>query len=244
MTFRDRSPQVSPSTTSGVTGARVLLDGVSKRYDQGNRPVIALDQVRLEVEAGEVVAIMGRSGSGKSTLLNIIAGIDVPSDGRVLVAGHDLTQLREVQLTALRRTTIGMVFQFFNLLPTLSVRENVALPALLGGERAGQVWPRVDALLERVELQHRSHGRPHELSGGELQRTALARAVIHRPRLLLADEPTGNLDSRTAEQVLDLLLELAAEGGATVILVTHSAEAASYGHRVLRMRDGRFVGEL
>jgi putative ABC transport system ATP-binding protein len=221
----------------------IRLEHVTKSYPQGDRDVVALDDVCLEVPGGEFVAIMGRSGSGKSTLLNLVAGIDVPTAGRVLVAGRDLTRMSDTALTAMRRTEVGIVFQFFNLLGTLNIRENVALPALLGGEKPARVWPRVDALLDRVELAHRARSRPHELSGGELQRTALARAVIHSPRVVLADEPTGNLDSRTAEQVLVLLRELAGEEGATVLLVTHSAEAATYGDRVLQMRDGRFVGE-
>jgi putative ABC transport system ATP-binding protein len=221
----------------------IQLEHVTKRYPQGARAVVALDDVSLDVPQGEFLAIMGRSGSGKSTLLNLVAGIDVATSGRVLVAGRELTRLSETALTGMRRTDVGIVFQFFNLLATLNVRENVALPALLGGEKAERVWPRVDALLDRVELSHRARSRPHELSGGELQRTALARAVIHAPRVVLADEPTGNLDSRTAEQVLALLRELAGEQGATLLLVTHSAEAASYGDRVLQMRDGRFVGE-
>jgi putative ABC transport system ATP-binding protein len=223
--------------------ACVRLEGVSKRYDQGDRQVLALDDVSLMVPQGEFLAIMGRSGSGKSTLLNLVAGIDVATSGRVIVAGRDLTELGDAELTEMRRRIVGFVFQFFNLLSTLTVRENVALPALLVGERGDLVWQRADALLERVGLTHRSRSRPHELSGGELQRTALARAVMHRPRIVLADEPTGNLDSRTAEQVLGLLRELAAAEGATVLLVTHSAEAASRADRVLQMRDGRFVGE-
>jgi putative ABC transport system ATP-binding protein len=234
--------RLAPETAVDDT-AIIRLDHVSKSYPQGDRNVVALDDVCLDVTRGEFLAIMGRSGSGKSTLLNLVAGIDVPTGGRVFVVGRDLTRMGDTALTAMRRTEVGIVFQFFNLLGTLSIRENVALPALLGGEKAERVWPRVDALLERVELGHRARSRPHELSGGELQRTALARAVIHSPRVLLADEPTGNLDSRTAEQVLGLLRELAGEQGATVLLVTHSAEAASYGDRVLQMRDGRFVGE-
>jgi ABC-type lipoprotein export system ATPase subunit len=242
------SPSEIPRAHAGVAAdtreeSLVSLQEVTKRYEQGDREVFALARVSLEVAAGEFVAIMGRSGSGKSTLLNIVAGIDVPTEGKVVVAGRDLTSLGDAELTAVRRTVVGMVFQFFNLLSTLSVRENVALPALLAGEPLARVGPRTDALLERVGLSHRARSRPHELSGGEMQRTALARAVIHRPRLLLADEPTGNLDSRTAEQVLGLMRELAAAEGATVLLVTHSAEAASYGDRVLQMRDGRFVGE-
>jgi ABC-type lipoprotein export system ATPase subunit len=242
------SPPESPHPRLGATAVSsresiIHLDHVTKSYPQGTRSVVALDDVCFEVPAGEFVAIMGRSGSGKSTLLNLVAGIDVPTSGQVSVAGRDLTRMSEAALTAMRRTEIGMVFQFFNLLSTLNVRENVALPALLAGERAEHVWPRVEALLESVGLAQRAHSRPHELSGGELQRTALARAVIHSPRVLLADEPTGNLDSRTAEQVLGLLRELAGQTGATVLLVTHSAEAASFADRVLQMRDGRFVGE-
>jgi ABC-type lipoprotein export system ATPase subunit len=217
----------------------ICLHHVSKVYPQAGNDVVALDDVSLEVEAGEFLAVMGRSGSGKSTLLNLIAGIDLPTRGRICVAGRDLADLDDTALTRFRRDTIGIVFQFFNLLSTLSVKENVALPSLLAGRREGFVMKETDRLLEQVGLAERAHSRPHALSGGEMQRVAIARALLHRPRVLLADEPTGNLDSRSSAQVLALMRRLASEVGATVLLVTHSREAAAVADRILEMRDGR-----
>ena len=219
----------------------VRLVRVSKEFPLGAERVHAVDDVSLEIPGRQFVAMVGRSGSGKSTLLNLLAGIDHPTSGEIWVAGEELSRLTDDQLTRLRRERLGMVYQFFNLLPTLSVRENVALPALLGGERERDVFPRVDALLDEVAMTHRRDARPHTLSGGEMQRTALARALVHNPTLLLADEPTGNLDSRTAAGVLTLLKSLGERHGATVVLVTHSAEAASVAERIVEMRDGRVV---
>jgi ABC-type lipoprotein export system ATPase subunit len=219
------------------------LVGVSKIYSGPGGDVAALDDVSLEVPRGEFVAVMGRSGSGKSTLLNLIAGIDTPTRGEVWVDGRDLTALAEPALTELRRGTVSLVFQFFNLLAPLDLRENVALPALLAGRRERDALAEADGLLEAVGLSGRARSRPHTLSGGELQRAALARALIHRPRVLLADEPTGNLDSRSAAQVLALMRDLSAAAGATVVLVTHSAEAASAASRVVELRDGRVTAD-
>jgi putative ABC transport system ATP-binding protein len=219
----------------------VQLNDVVKEFTLGGQLVQAVDGVSLEIPNGELVAVVGRSGSGKSTLLNLLAGIDTPTSGEVWIAGKELSRLADDDLTRLRRERLGMVYQFFNLLPTLSVRENVALPALLAGEREREVLARADALLEEVGMSHRKTARPHTLSGGEMQRTALARALIHHPALILADEPTGNLDSRTAEQVLDLLRSLADRHGVTVVLVTHSREAAAIASREIEMRDGRIV---
>jgi putative ABC transport system ATP-binding protein len=227
----------------------VRLSHVSKIYAQAGGecadvpPVVALDDVSLTVPEGEFLAVMGRSGSGKSTLLNLIAGIDVPTRGEIWVDGQNLASMDDDALTALRRRKVGIVFQFFNLLSPLSVRENVALPALLAGEPERVVMREADRLLEQVGLSQRAGSRPHVLSGGEMQRAAIARALIHRPRVLLADEPTGNLDSRSAAQILTLLRDLGAGAGATVLLVTHSREAAAAADRVLEMRDGRFVDE-
>jgi len=215
--------------------------GVGKEYAVGAQQVRAVDGISLDIGVGEFVAIVGRSGSGKSTLLNLLAGIDTPSSGEVWIAGQELSRLSDDALTRLRRERLGMVYQFFNLLPTLSVRENVALPALLAGEKERDVMTRADALLAEVEMSHRKSARPHTLSGGEMQRTALARALIHNPALILADEPTGNLDSRTADQVLDLLRALGAKHGVTVVLVTHSREAAAVSQREIEMRDGRVI---
>jgi putative ABC transport system ATP-binding protein len=219
----------------------ISLRNVRKLYPQPGGDVVALDGIDLDVPRGEFLAVTGRSGSGKSTLLNLIAGIDTPSAGEVWVDGRDLAALDDTALTLLRRTAIGIVFQFFNLLSTLSVRENVALPALLAGSAEGPVMRRADALLEQVGLTQRGRSRPHTLSGGEMQRAAIARALIHHPRVVLADEPTGNLDSRSAAQVLELLRDMAAGEGATVLLVTHSREAAAIADRVLEMSDGRFL---
>ena len=176
-------------------------------------------------------------------MLNLIAGIDTPTSGEVWVAGQALSRLDDDALTAMRRTTVGMVYQFFNLLPTLSARENVALPALLGGAREADVLKRADALLDEVGMSARRDARPHTLSGGEMQRVALARALIHAPAIVLADEPTGNLDTHAAAQVLELLARLAAAHGTTVLIVTHSAEAAAIAGRVIELRDGRVVAD-
>lgn len=239
MTRSNTSSVASPPP--GLTQPAVQLVDVVKEYVVGAQQVRAVDGISLEIGVGEFVAIVGRSGSGKSTLLNLLAGIDVPTSGEVWIAGQELSRLSDDALTRLRRERLGMVYQFFNLLPTLSVRENVALPALLAGEKEREVMVRADALLAEVEMSHRGSARPHTLSGGEMQRTALARALIHNPALILADEPTGNLDSRTADQVLDLLRALGAKHGVTVVLVTHSREAAAISQREIEMRDGRII---
>lgn len=228
-----------PADLAGSSAVRLVE--VVKEFQLGAELVRAVDGISLQVPHGEAVAIVGRSGSGKSTLLNLLAGIDTPTSGQVHIAGQELSRLSDDALTRLRREKLGMVYQFFNLLPTLTVRENVALPALLAGERERDVLARADALLTEVEMSHRAHARPHTLSGGEMQRTALARALIHQPTLILADEPTGNLDSRTADQVLELLRRLGERHGATLILVTHSREAAAIAERVIEMRDGRIL---
>jgi len=216
---------------------------VTRSFHDGATAVYALDRLSLTIEAGTCVAIVGPSGSGKSTLLNLAAGIDTPTSGEVFVAGRSLARLDDDRLTLLRRDRVGMIYQFFNLLPTMTVRENVALPALLAGRDEAAALARADALLVEVGMAHRAHARPHTLSGGEMQRTAIARALIHEPPLVLADEPTGNLDSRTAHQVLELLVRIGRAHGTTVVLVTHSAEAASIASRIVEMRDGRVVDD-
>jgi len=225
---------------SAPTTAVRLVD-VVKEYAAGEQRVRALDGISLDVPAGQFVAIIGRSGSGKSTLLNLLAGIDVPTRGEVWIGERELSRLTDDELTRLRREELGMVYQFFNLLSILSVRENVALPALLAREPREAVFRRADALLAEVSMTQRRDARPHTLSGGEMQRTALARALIHNPRLVLADEPTGNLDSRTAAQVLELLGRLVRQHRATLILVTHSSEAAGLADRIVELNDGRVV---
>jgi len=220
----------------------IALSDVHKVFRQGEAEVRALAGVSLEVAAGEFVAIRGPSGSGKSTLLHLIGGLDVPSAGDIRIDGALLSRLTDDELTVFRRRKIGFVFQFFNLLPTLSAEENVALPLLLDGVRARDARPRALAALEQVGLTHRRRHRPDELSGGEMQRAAVARALVIEPRLILADEPTGNLDTTTGEQILALIRRANAERGCTVVLVTHDPRAATYGTRVITLNDGVVVG--
>jgi putative ABC transport system ATP-binding protein len=214
----------------------VSCRGVRKVY-AGAEPVVALDGVDLEAGGGEFLALTGASGSGKSTLLHLLAGIDRPTEGTIRIGQHELANLSERGLVLYRRRDVGIVFQFFNLLPHLTVQENVELPRRLdGGADAGS---RARALLERVGLLRRAQKHPYELSGGELQRVAIARALVTGARLLLADEPTGNLDSRNGEQVLRLLDEVRRERGVTLILATHSEEAAARAERVVSLVDGK-----
>jgi putative ABC transport system ATP-binding protein len=219
----------------------VRLVHVTRVYGEEAQRVTALDDVTLEVPAGQFVAVIGRSGSGKSTLLNLIAGVERPSAGEIWLDGRELSRLTDDDITRERRRSLGMIYQFFHLLPTLSVRENVALPALLAGAPRREALERADRLIDEVDLTARRDARPHHLSGGEMQRTAIARALVQGPRLLLADEPTGNLDSRSAGQVMELMIRISREHGTTLVLVTHSAEAAALAARVIELRDGRVV---
>jgi ABC-type lipoprotein export system ATPase subunit len=222
-------------------GPAFRLDHVTREFMLGGGVVRALDDVTLEVARGTFVAITGRSGSGKSTFLNLLAGIDQPTRGSIQVDGVALERLDDDALTRYRRARIGMVHQSFDLLPMLSVRENVALPALLAGEPESAALERADRLLDEVELGERRAAHPRQLSGGEMQRVAVARALIHAPALILADEPTGNLDDRSAAIVIALLAAIGSRHGATVVLVTHSAEAAAVAQRRIELRDGRVV---
>jgi putative ABC transport system ATP-binding protein len=197
----------------------------------------------MTVEAGDFVALMGPSGCGKSTLLHLCGAMDRPSAGRITLEGHDLSTLPDDELTRLRRERIGFVFQFFNLLPTLSLADNIALPCLLGGMRAGDAQARVERMADRVGIGHRLRHYPQQVSGGEMQRAAIARALVHQPALLIADEPTGNLDSENGARVLALLSDVNRESGVTILLATHAAEVAASARRVLRMRDGRFADD-
>ncbi len=219
----------------------VRLEGVSRVYQRGASSIRAVQGISLEVARGEFLAIMGPSGSGKSTLLNLIGGLDRPTEGDILIEGRSTRGLTETEWTTLRRERIGVVFQFFNLLPGLTARENVALPLLLRGD--ADPAKRVEECLAAVGLAHRGEHRPSELSGGEQQRVALARALAHRPALLLADEPTGNLDSKVGREIVQLIKALARQGGQTVVLATHSRDAAAEADRVLIMRDGSVEGE-
>jgi ABC-type lipoprotein export system ATPase subunit len=223
---------MAPNTSAPAVSCRA----VSKVY-AGGQAVVALDGLDLEVSAGEFLALVGESGSGKSTLLHLLGGIDRPSSGRILVGERNLGEMPERELVLYRRREVGTVFQFFNLLPHLTVQENVELPRRLdGGGDAGQ---RARALLERVGLARRAAAHPYELAGGEMQRVAIARALATGARLLLADEPTGNLDSRNGGEVLRLLDEIRRERSVTLLLATHSAAAAARADRTVRVRDGK-----
>jgi ABC-type lipoprotein export system ATPase subunit len=223
------------------SGDMVRVTNVRKSFRQGTSRVEVLRGVSFEVSRGHFLSIMGPSGSGKSTLLHLLGGLDVPDDGTVVVGGHSFDAMSDDELTLFRRRRIGFVFQFFNLLPALTAEENVALPLLLDGKRLRDVQDDVAHLLERVGLGHRRRHRAEQLSGGEMQRVAIARALVAGPALLLADEPTGNLDSRTSEEILRLIRTMVEESGQTVIMITHDRHAAAYGQRVLHMRDGCIV---
>ena len=220
---------------------RVALDHVFHDYgsSEESAAVHVLDDVSLEIRSGDFAVLMGASGSGKSTLLNLIGAVDRPTKGRVLLGETDTSALGERDLTQLRRARIGFVFQFFNLIPTLNVFENVAFPLSLAKRPKSEIATRVNDVLRRVGLDHRATHFPNELSGGEMQRVAIGRAVIHRPPLLLADEPTGNLDSKTGHGVLELLREIHQEQRPTIVMATHSTVAAEYGDYVVRIADGR-----
>lgn len=219
--------------------ALVRVCNLSKEYRLGTVEVVALDGICLEVEAGSFVSVMGPSGSGKSTLLHLIGGLDTPTGGLVEIDGKDLSTLDDEELTLFRRRNLGFVFQFFNLLPTMSAWENVALPRLLDGVKLGEVKPRALELLEMVGLGNRADHKPSQLSGGEMQRVAVARALVADPVLVLADEPTGNLDSRSGAAVLELMRETVTNDGRTVIVVTHDSKAASVADRIIRLQDGK-----
>ncbi len=223
----------------------VLLDRVSKRYGAGPSAVAALTDTSLTVPVGEFLSIMGPSGCGKSTLLNLIAGLDTPDTGSVIVAGSDLAQLSDNARSALRLHHVGFIFQAFNLFPTFTVRENVAWPLEFLGVRWREARQRAEASLTQLSVEPAKFDRrPGELSGGEQQRVAIARALVTAPTLLLADEPTGNLDSRTGQTILDLLRTLNIERRLTVIMVTHSTLAATYGHRTVELQDGHIIREV
>ena len=226
-------------SANGVT--MLIADDLQKSYRSGGRPLAALQNVSFQVEPGETVAIVGPSGSGKTTLLGLLAGLDRPTGGRVLLDGTDLGALSEDDRARLRREKIGFVFQSFQLIPTLTARENVAVPLDLAGDGGGAA--RADELLDRVGLGGRGHHYPTQLSGGEQQRVALARAFIHRPAILFADEPTGNLDAATGARIIELMMELNRELGTTLILVTHDLELAGRMRRVIRLADGAVVSD-
>jgi putative ABC transport system ATP-binding protein len=226
-------------------GSRIAVEtvGLNKVYGEGPTAVRALRDVSLEFPNGEFAAIMGPSGSGKSTLLHILGALDKPTSGRVIVGGSELSVLSDRKLTLLRRERMGFVFQFYNLIPTLSAEENVLLPALIAGERANKYTERLDEMLDLVGLLGRRTHRPDELSGGEQQRVAIARALMRNPDIILADEPTGNLDSKTGAGVLQLMRESAARYEQTILMVTHDPRAAATADRAIFLSDGRVVDE-
>lgn len=227
-----------------MTATALAFSDVSKTYrSSAGASLRALHPTSFEIQHGASVAIIGRSGSGKSTLLHLAAGIDTPSSGEIRIDGRSLATLTDRQLTALRRDTIGIVFQFFHLLPHLSVQENVSLPALIAGETGSSVQARTSELLERTGLVSRAGDRIDKLSGGEKQRVAICRALLRKPRLLLADEPTGNLDDENSRTVMDDMLDLARDEGSTLVYVTHSSELAALADQTWTLHSGRLERE-
>ncbi len=221
----------------------IELKNASKMYRQGEREVHALRNVSLSIRKGEFLSVMGPSGSGKSTLLNLIGGLDQPSSGEIFIDGRPLHGISDDELTLIRRRRVGFIFQFFNLLPILSAVENVSLPLLLEGTPFSKVRPKAVSLLEQMGLGARVEHRPEQLSGGEMQRVAIARALITNPAVLLADEPTGNLDSHTSEDIF-LLLKSLNEQGQTIVMVTHDSRAAAYGSRIITLKDGALSEDI
>ena len=228
--------------TTQVDGAVVAAREIKRRYGEGETAVDALRGVTVDIVSGKATAVMGPSGSGKSTLMHILAGLDKPTSGEVEIAGREITALGDNELTKLRRRHIGFVFQFFNLLPMLTAKENILLPLTIAGEKPAQGW--FDQLVSDVGLADRLGHRPAELSGGQQQRVAIARALVSRPTVLFADEPTGNLDSATGQEILELLRRSVEEYGQTIVMVTHDARAAAMAHSILFLADGEIVREL
>ena len=233
-----QAPAAAPAQASSI----VRLQGVSKIYGSGDAQVRALDDVSVGFGAGEFTAIMGPSGSGKSTMMHILAGLDAPTSGHVFVEDTDITALKDTALTKLRRDRIGFVFQSFNLVPTLDARANILLPMRLAGKAPEKEW--FDLIVNSLGIADRLSHRPSEMSGGQQQRVAVARALMSRPAVIVADEPTGNLDSHSTGEVMDLLRRAVDELGQSVIMVTHDTATAAYADRVLVCRDGRIVSDL
>jgi putative ABC transport system ATP-binding protein len=223
--------------------ADIHTQQLTKTYGSGASTVTALDHINIHVKEGEFVAVMGPSGCGKSTLLHLLGGLDTPSEGAVLIAGHNLNDLPDKQLTELRRRQIGFVFQFFNLIPVLSAVENAALPITLDGMKSSEARKRAAEWLTRFGLADRLQNRPDQLSGGQQQRVAIARALIAEPELVLADEPTGNLDTTSGDEIASLLRDVSKTYGRTVLIVTHDPRIAAYADRIIFLKDGKVVDE-
>ena len=224
-----------------ANGAVVIAADIARRFGEGDTAVDALSGVDLEVSRGQLTTVMGPSGSGKSTLMHILAGLDKPTSGTVTIDGTEITNLNDSDLTKLRREHIGFIFQFFNLLPMLTAEENVVLPLSIAGEKPDKAW--VDELIEKIGLTDRRKHRPSELSGGQQQRVAIGRALVSRPSIVFADEPTGNLDSKTSGEILELLDRSVQELEQTIVMVTHESRAAAIADRVLFLADGVIVRE-
>jgi putative ABC transport system ATP-binding protein len=234
--------EVTAAAGMSLNGAVVQARDLQRQYGEGDTAVHALRGVSLDVEQAQLVAVMGPSGSGKSTLMHTLAGLDRPTSGTVTIAGTEITQLGDADMTRLRRDHIGFVFQFFNLLPMLTAEENVLLPLSIASEKPDRAW--LEQLLSKTGLAERRKHRPSELSGGQQQRVAIARALVTKPTILFADEPTGNLDSKTGGEILDLLRDSSREYNQTIVMVTHEARAASIADRILFLADGLIVKEL
>jgi putative ABC transport system ATP-binding protein len=232
----DLDPAVVVATTPAVTGV-----GLKRQYGKGESAVHALRGVTIEVPRGQFAAVMGPSGSGKSTLMHILAGLDEPTEGQVWIGGDEITAMDDDGLTKLRRRHLGFIFQFFNLLPMLTAEDNISLPMSIAGEKPDDEW--LNEVIAKVGLGDRRHHKPSELSGGQQQRVAIARALLSRPTILFADEPTGNLDSTTSEEVLQVLRETVDEYGQTTLMVTHDATAAAVADRILFLADGVVVDD-
>jgi len=236
------SPVSAPPSDAVTAGAVVAAWAVTRRYGEQDSAVDALRGVSMRVPPGEFTAVMGPSGSGKSTLMHILAGLDVPTTGQVWIGGEEITEMGDDELTLLRRRRIGFIFQFFNLLPMLTAEQNVVLPLSIAGEKPEREW--VDEVIHQVGLGERRTHRPSELSGGQQQRVAIARALVSRPTILFADEPTGNLDSTTSDEILALMRESVDNLGQTTLMVTHDASAAAIADRILFLADGSIVEDV
>ena len=240
--LRARHEDATGTDPSDGDGMAATATGLTKIYGEGNTKVVALDDVDIGFAAGRLTAIMGPSGSGKSTLLHCMAGLDSVTDGEVRVGGTLISAMSDQELTQLRRRQMGFVFQAFNLVPTLTARQNIVLPLLLDGEHADPAWEK--QVIDSLGLDDRLHHRPDELSGGQQQRVAVARALVSRPAIIFADEPTGNLDSASGQEVLGFLRRAVDDWNQTVVMVTHDPGAASYADRVVFLRDGRLSGDI